>query len=165
MSWQDNPITKAYDGSFYIVLSTANAFPYSVVPLSEDPQNKYDFDEVAAFWAALADDDPRKLTGDSPPVPDPPTDDEVMAGYRSQVVSRLNTFAATRSYEGTLDCISYYHSAGVTRAAHAVYMITARDDTWAAWDALVAGVDAGTTAVPATWEDVETLLPVLAWPD
>jgi len=165
MSWQDNPITKAHDGSFYIVLSTANAFPYSVVPKAQDPQNRYDFDEVEAFWASLADNDPRKLTGDVPPVPDPPTDAEIMAGYRAQVSSRLTSFTVVRGYEGVVDCISYYHSKVAQKESDAVYMVQARDETWVAWDIFAASVAAGTIAVPDSWEKVETYLPVLVWPE
>lgn len=166
MSWQDNPITKAFDSSFYIVQSEAMGLPYSVVPLSIDPMNRYSFDEVAAFWAALPDGDPQKLIGEDQTQvpPPPPTDDEIMAGYKRQVASRLNSFAVARGYENVLDCVSYYHSSRTQKAADANYVVTARDATWLVWESIEKNVEDGAISVPASWAEVETLLPTLTWP-
>lgn len=166
MAWQDNPIIKSHDGSFYIVTATAGSFPYSVVPVADDPGNKYDFEEVAKFWKELPDDDARKLTGDSPPAgPDPPTDAEIMAGYKSQIPARLNTAASARGYESVLDCVSYYHSEVQRRLKDAAYMITLRDATYAAWDIIAAAVAEETQPVPSSWTVVESKLPAISWPE
>lgn len=160
MSWQQLPITKAYDGTSYDIVT--GDFPTSVYMQTVTAADGALFTEVAAFWAALPDGDPRKLT--APPVI-PPTDAEVMAGYKAQVSSRLSSFTVARGYEGVLDCVSYYHSSRAQKAADADYMVTARDATWLVWESIEKDVEDAVISVPASWAVVEAQLPALTWPE
>ena len=77
---------------------------------------------------------------------------------------RLDEFARTRNYDGILSACTYATSAVPKFAAEGQYAVQARDATWAALYAFMADVQAGTQPVPAGFEDVEPLLPPLAWP-
>lgn len=160
MSWQQVPITRSYDGLSYTIMT--GTFPTNVYMQTLTAADGAFFTEVANFWAALPEGDPKKLTA---PAVIPPTDTEIMAKYTTQVTSRLTNFAVTRGYEGILDCISYYHSSRVQKASDAAYMVTARDATMLVWEALAKDVEDGIEAVPATWAAVEAQLPTLAWPN
>ena len=77
---------------------------------------------------------------------------------------RLDEFARTRNYDGILSACTYATSALPKFAAEGQYAVQARDATWAALYAFMADVQAGTQPVPSGFEDVEPLLPPLAWP-
>lgn len=77
---------------------------------------------------------------------------------------RLNEFARTRNYDGILSACTYATSAVPKFAAEGQYAVQARDATWAALYQFMADVQAGTQPVPTGFEDVEPLLPPLAWP-
>ena len=77
---------------------------------------------------------------------------------------RLDDFARTRNYDGILSACTYATSAVPKFAAEGQYAVQARDATWAALYAFMADVQAGTQPVPTGFEDVEPLLPPLAWP-
>ena len=77
---------------------------------------------------------------------------------------RLDNFARTRNYDGILSACTYATSAVTKFAAEGQYAVQARDATWAALYQFLADVQAGTQPVPTGFEDVEPLLPVMAWP-
>lgn len=77
---------------------------------------------------------------------------------------RLDDFASTRNYDGILSACTYATSAVPKFAAEGQYAVQARDSTWAALYSFLADVQAGTQPVPSGFEDVEPLLPPLAWP-
>lgn len=77
---------------------------------------------------------------------------------------RLDDFARTRNYDGILSLCTYATSAVPKFAAEGQYAVQARDATWAALYAFMADVQVGTQPVPTGFEDVEPLLPPLAWP-
>ena len=77
---------------------------------------------------------------------------------------RLDDFACTRNYDGILSACTYATSAVPKFAAEGQYAVQARDATWAALYQFMADVQAGTQPVPSGFEDVEPLLPVMAWP-
>ena len=90
------------------------------------------------------------------------------AALQSQIVaatqSRLDTFAQTRNYDGILSACTYATSSIPKFAAEGQAAVNARDATWSALYALLSEVQAGTRPMPASFADVEPLLPVLAWP-
>lgn len=165
MAWQDNPITRNFDGTAYIVRETSESFPYAVVPKTIDSDNKYDFDTVAAFWVALPADDPRKLQAGETPQPPEPTDEEKLDAYESQVSTYLNNFVKQRKYVDVADCVSYMHSRQGQKYVEAAYVMTARDAVWEAWYNLRRKVEAGASPMPDTWTAVSNMLPKLAWPE
>ena len=77
---------------------------------------------------------------------------------------RLDDFARTRNYDSILSAATYATSAVPKFAAEGQYAVQARDATWAALYQFMADVQAGTQPVPSGFEDVEPLLPVMAWP-
>ena len=164
MAWQDNPIIRSYDGTSYTVQATADGFPYAVVPKTVDPDNAYDFDEVAAFWSSLPGDDPRKQQAGEPPQPPDPTPSERIASYESQVYGRLNSFVWERNYPDATTCATYMHSANMQKYLEAMTLVELRDTTMDTWFALKAGYEADESTVPATWDEVAALLPTLTWP-
>jgi len=78
--------------------------------------------------------------------------------------SRLDDFAKTRNYDGILAACTYAASLIPKFAAEGQYAVSARDETWAALYTVMGEVQAGTRQMPTCYADVETLLPVLAWP-
>lgn len=76
---------------------------------------------------------------------------------------RLDSFTATRGYDGILSACTYAASTVPRFAADAQRCISLRDTTWAALYALLADVQAGTKPMPASFADVAPLLPVLSW--
>ncbi len=77
---------------------------------------------------------------------------------------RLDDFSRTRNDDGILSACTYATSAVPKFAAEGQYAVQARDATWAALYQFMADVQAGTQPVPTGFEDVEPLLPPLAWP-
>ena len=81
-----------------------------------------------------------------------------------QTQHRLDAFAQTRHYDGILSACSYLSSSVGRFSDDALYCLRARDETWAALYAVLAGVQAGTHALPSGFADIEPLLPALQWP-
>ena len=78
--------------------------------------------------------------------------------------ARLDNFAKTRNYDGILSAASYAVSSHPPFANEGRYCADARDATWGALYSLMAAVEAGTEAMPTTYEEVEAYLPELTWP-
>lgn len=88
--------------------------------------------------------------------------------FRDRVVantqSRLDAFARTRNYDSCLSACSYATSAVAKFAAEGQYCATQRDASWETLYEILAEVQAGTRPLPASFEEIEPLLPVLVWP-
>lgn len=100
-------------------------------------------------------------------VPDPadaPNDGEMIESVRQSVQERLDAFARTRNYDGILSACTYATSSVPKFATEGQYAVQARDATWAALYVLLAEVQSGTRPAPASFADVQPLLPVLEWP-
>ena len=83
----------------------------------------------------------------------------------TQIQKRLDDFAKTRNYDGILSACTYATSTVPKFAAEGQYCVQVRDATWAAGYALMDEVLAGTRPVPSSIADIESDLPVLAWPN
>lgn len=102
--------------------------------------------------------------GNTPEPVDSPTNAEIVASLTTQIQARLDTFAKTRNYDGILSACTYATSTVPKFATEGQYCVNARDATWAAGYVLIDEVLAGTRPVPASIADIESDLPVLAWP-
>ena len=78
---------------------------------------------------------------------------------------RLDTFARTRNYDGILSACTYATSTVSQFAVEGQYAVQVRDATWAALYQILAEAEAGTRPVPASFDDVQPLLPALEWPN
>lgn len=94
-------------------------------------------------------------------LPDQPSLQERVVTATQQ---RLDDFARTRNYDGILSACTYATSAVPKFQAEGQYAVQVRDATWAALYALLDEVQAGTRPVPASFADVEPMLPPLEWP-
>ncbi len=94
-------------------------------------------------------------------LPDPPSLQERVVAATQQ---RLDDFARTRNYDGILSACTYATSAVPKFQAEGQYAVQVRAATWAALHALLDEVQAGTRQVPASFADVEPMLPPLEWP-
>jgi hypothetical protein len=97
--------------------------------------------------------------------PAPPTPEQVQARFVGLIQQRLDAFAQTRAYDGILSACTYVTSSVPRFAADAAYCVVARDTTWSAGYAILADVQAGVRPVPQSMDDIESELPVLAWPE
>jgi len=77
---------------------------------------------------------------------------------------RLDDFARTRNYDSILSACTYATSPTAKFAQEGQYCVDARDATWATLYQLLAEVQAGARPLPSGFEEIEPLLPVLAWP-
>lgn len=91
--------------------------------------------------------------------------ERLMQSIVAATQQRLDAFARTRNYDGILSACTYATSTVPKFAAEGQYAVQARDATWAALYALLAEVQAGTRPAPASFDDVQPLLPALEWPN
>ncbi len=86
----------------------------------------------------------------------------------SQIVAavqrRLDAFAQTRNYDSILSAATYATSTVPKFAAEGQAAVRSRDSTWSAMYAILAAVQSGTHAMPASYADIEAELPALTWP-
>lgn len=165
MAWQDNAIIKSHDGVYYIIRETPESPPYSVCPLDIDPINLYNFDEVAATWAALPDDDAKKVLAEDPYKASEQSNIKLLDAFERKVVSYLQSFVRERGYDSVADCVSYMHSPTGQRYVEAYYVLVTREYVWNVWYGLRGKIEAGTIEMPANWSEVLDQLPVLEWPE
>ena len=87
---------------------------------------------------------------------------------QEQIVSatqqRLDAFAQTRNYDGILSAATYATSPTAQFSTEGQYAVQARDATWAKLYQILGEVQAGTRPMPSGYADIESELPVLAWP-
>ena len=77
---------------------------------------------------------------------------------------RLDDFARTKTYDSILSACTYATSAIPRLQTEGQYCVTARDNTWETLYTILEEVAAGTRALPSGYDEIEPLLPVLAWP-
>lgn len=99
-----------------------------------------------------------------PPEPEPMTPEKLQELVVQATQAHLDNFARTRNYDGILSACTYADSSVPKFAAEGQYAVQARDATWAALYVLLAEVQAGARPAPASFDDVQPLLPVLEWP-
>lgn len=88
----------------------------------------------------------------------------LVASITAATQQRLDDFAQTRNYDGILSACTYASSTIPKFAAEGQYCVDARDSTWATLYQIMADVQAGQWQMPSSFDDVEPLLPALAWP-
>lgn len=88
----------------------------------------------------------------------------VQSTVTAEAQHRLDTFARTRFYDSMLSACSYATSTVPRLKAEGQYCVEARDATWETLYGILGEVVAGTRPVPRSLADIESELPVLAWP-
>lgn len=88
----------------------------------------------------------------------------VQSTVTAQAQLRMDTFARTRFYDSMLSACSYATSTVPRLKAEGQYCVEARDATWEILYGILGEVVAGTRPVPRSLADIESELPVLAWP-
>lgn len=91
-------------------------------------------------------------------------EEQVKDDIADQIQQRLDTFAQSRYYDNIVSACSYAPSQHPTYGPEGRYCVQAREDTWDAWFAIEAEIDAGTRPMPHGYEDIEAELPPLVWP-
>lgn len=89
---------------------------------------------------------------------------EFLNSVISAVQKRLDTFAHTRNYDNILSACTYATSTVPKFKTEGQYCVDLRDSTWSTLYTLLAEVEAGTKPMPATVEEVISLLPTMEWP-
>lgn len=78
---------------------------------------------------------------------------------------RLDQFASTRGYDNIVTAVSYATSKNAKYKIEGQYCCDLRDDTWQKVFDILTEVEAGTRTMPSTYDEIESELPVLQWPD
>lgn len=78
--------------------------------------------------------------------------------------ARLDDFARTRNYDSILSLCTYATSTLEKFRVEGQYGVDARDATWGKVYQILADIDAGVRPAPNGFYDIESELPVLAWP-
>ena len=78
---------------------------------------------------------------------------------------RLDDFAKTRNYDGILSLCTYATSTNTAFSAEGLYGVEVRDSTWAKLYEILAEVESGVRPIPSGYAEIESELPVLAWPN
>ncbi|PZO17621.1 MAG: hypothetical protein DCF26_09335 [Burkholderiales bacterium] len=93
----------------------------------------------------------------------PPSIEQMQAAFTAAIQNSLDEFAMSRGYDGILSACTYASSSVAKFAAEGRRAVDMRDQTWAAAYVLLAQVQAGTRAMPASLADIEDDLPKLEW--
>ena len=94
----------------------------------------------------------------------PPTPEQIKAGIVDNLQMSLDRFARGRGYDSMLSACSYAGSSVPKFSTEGQYCVGLRDASWIALAAYMAEVLAGTKPMPTGFADVESILPVMAWP-
>lgn len=160
---RDNP-----DTSFPADMSDERLADWGVFPVIETPPPTYDTNLEKLVeqlpqqsggvwqqvWAVVA------LTAEEAAA----QEEQVKAEITDQVQQRLDTFAQSRYYDNIVSACSYATSQHPQYGPEGRYCVQAREDTWDAWFAIEAEVDAGTRPMPHGYDEIEAELPPLVWP-
>jgi hypothetical protein len=94
---------------------------------------------------------------------------ERIASLQESIVTatqqRLDSFASSRNYDGILSLCTYATDPNPTFQGEGQYGVEARSATWAKLYDILAEVEAGTRPMPTGYEDIESELPALTWPE
>ncbi len=94
----------------------------------------------------------------------PKTPEQIEAEIIAGTQARLDAWARTRGYDGILSACTYATSPTPRFSTEGQAAVVARDATWAALYAIMDAVKVGSQPIPTGYADVESLLPILAWP-
>jgi len=78
---------------------------------------------------------------------------------------RLDEFARTRNYDGILSLCTYATSTNLKFKQEGQYGVEVRDTTWAKLYEILAEVESGTRPIPSGYDEIESELPQLQWPN
>lgn len=126
-------------------------------------------EEQANVWVALQANDDRTGVEEAPPkVPEPPTPEEVQAGFLVEVQRRLDAFAQARGYDGIVSLCSYLPDDPNPRyASDGARGRLARSTCWTSGTELIAAIAAGDKPMPTSKEEAIAAagIPDLVWPE
>lgn len=89
--------------------------------------------------------------------------EQVKKDITTAVQSRLDAFAQTRNYDSILSACTYASSTVAQFAQEGQLCVNLRDATWGKLYQIMQEVEAGTRPMPASYADIESELPALAW--
>lgn len=135
------------------VVSVAAAYDSST-QVAEPSGCSYANNQWSTAWAVRSKT-AEELTADA---------DRVQRKIVASTQQRLDDFAKTRNYDGILSACTYATSPTAQFSTEGQYAVEARDATWAKLYQILAEVQAGTRPMPSGYADIESELPVLAWP-
>ena len=84
---------------------------------------------------------------------------------KSETQKRLDDFAFTREYRSIGSAAGYAGSHVSKFNSDGVYCKRAESDTWRILYSILEAVEDGTRDIPVGYEEIESELPVLAWPE
>lgn len=90
---------------------------------------------------------------------------KVIAEIVKKVQKRLDDFARTRAYDGILSACTYATSTVTKFQTEGQYCVNARDATWSKCYEILAEVENNIRPPVYTYEEIESELPVLQWPN
>ena len=90
---------------------------------------------------------------------------DVQGEILKKTQERLDNFAKTRNYDNILSACTYAASTVPRFASDGQYCINLRDATWAILYSVLADVVSGARPMPNSFYDIETLLPLMEWPE
>lgn len=94
----------------------------------------------------------------------PPTREHLLTLFTNAIQARLDTFARTRNYDSILSACTYATSGSPKSASEGQACVNLRDATWSAAYTILAAVEAGSRAMPASIGDIASELPAMVWP-
>ena len=87
----------------------------------------------------------------------------VFADCEFKVGSELDQFAKTKGYDSIATACTYNDSTVESFAAEGAKAISMRDQMWEKLYVIRAEVDAGTRALPNSYDDIKAEMPILSW--
>lgn len=90
---------------------------------------------------------------------------QIITNISLEVQKRLDDFAATRYYDGILSLCTYSNSAITKFKNEGKYGITIRDQTWDKVYKIFGDAQSGLRAIPMTYSEIESELPIPTWPN
>jgi hypothetical protein len=147
------------EGGYILRLGTEN--PVTMQPWASP-------EEVRSFVSSVKSD-PRYWTR----IPTPEEQAEVARkvflakkeALTEAVQKRLDEFAQSRNYHNALSCATYATSQNAKFKTEGQYMVEARDAMWAKCYEILDEVEQGLRPEPGSFEDIESELPALSWPE
>ena len=88
----------------------------------------------------------------------------VQTAIVTRTQARLDAFARTRGYDSILSACTYVTDINPKFVGEGQYCVEARSATWGKLYEIFNEVAAGTRVAPASFEEIESELPVLSWP-
>jgi len=92
-----------------------------------------------------------------------PTLNDIKSSIIRLTQDRLDSFAASRNYDGILSACTYATSTVPKFQAEGQSAVNARDATWSTLYSILDDVQNGIRLIPTSFSDIEDDLPVLTW--